>query len=126
MSLPRTEVEGVRRGVNGAQRDAESHNPSYPAREHFHEKAELEKLLQFWDERIRSARQTLSALGSHTKRESFTRLFHQMQGASDQLAESVRRLPLETGGLYDDDRERFKQAIAALERLWKTWEQAGD
>ena len=37
------------------------------------------------------------------------RLYHQMQGARDQVAEAVRRLPLEVGGLYHEDHERFTE-----------------
>ena len=53
------------------------------------------------------------------------RLYLQMLGARDQLAEAARRMPLETGDLYDEDKERFEQAVAALERVWQRWEKAG-
>jgi hypothetical protein len=49
------------------------------------------------------------------------RLYHQMLGACDQLAEGLRRLPLETGALYDEDCERLKSAEAALGRLFEQW-----
>ena len=44
-----------------------------------------------------------------------------MLGARDQIAEAVRRLPMEVGGLYEEDRHRLDEAVAALERLSRTW-----
>jgi hypothetical protein len=111
--------------TDGADLAAPFHNPSYPERDHLLESAELEKAVQFWDERLRAIRQKLNSLGSHPDQAAFVRLYHQMQGARDQLAESRRRLPLETGDLYREDKHRFDQAVAALDRLWKRWEQAG-
>ena len=52
----------------------------------------------------------LTALGSHPHRDEYERLYFQMQGALDQMAEAVRRMPLETGTLYDEDRERLTSA----------------
>ncbi len=49
-------------------------------------------------------------------------MFHQLQGARDQVAEGVRRLPLEAGELYHEDKERFEQAVAAFDRVWPKWE----
>jgi hypothetical protein len=46
-------------------------------------------------------------------------------GARDQVAESVRRIPLETGDLYHEDKERFEQALAAFDRVLKRWAQVG-
>jgi hypothetical protein len=94
-------------------------------RDHFHESAELQKALASCEERLRAARQKLSSLGSHPNRAIFTRLYHQMLGARDQIAESTRRLPLEAGVLYHEDKERFKQAMAACDRVWQRWEKAG-
>jgi hypothetical protein len=48
-----------------------------------------------------------------------------MLGARDQIAEGVRRLPLETGALYDEDHERYKEAVAAFERVYRRWEGGG-
>jgi len=89
------------------------------------ESAELEKAVRSCDERIRSAREKLSSVGNHPKQATFVRLYHQMLGARDQVAESRRRMPLETGDLYHEDKERFEQAMAALDRLWRSWEQTG-
>jgi hypothetical protein len=100
------------------------HNPTYPVRDHFQESAALEAALRSCDERVRSAQQKLSALGNHPNQAQFVRLYHQMLGARDQISEARRRLPLETGDLYHEDQERYKQAIAALDRLWRSWEKA--
>ena len=45
-----------------------------------------------------------------------------MMGARDQMAEAVRRMPLETGILYDEDAERLRHAEAALVRLLPQWD----
>jgi hypothetical protein len=92
-------------------------NPTYPQRVHFHERAALEATLQSCNERVRAIDQKLAALSSHPRRAEFERSYHQLRGARDQLAEAVRRLPLETGTLYDEDKERFEQALAAFERV---------
>jgi hypothetical protein len=52
------------------------------------------------------------------------RLYHQLLGARDQIAECARRMPLETGELYQEDKERFAQATGALERVWQRWEKS--
>ena len=124
MSAPPLETETGSPPAEGSQPTDLVHNPAYPVRNHFHESAELEAALQSAEERIRMAHQKLSALGNHANQSTLIRLFHQMLGARDQIAESRRRLPLETGGLYHEDRERFKQAIAALDRVWRLWEKA--
>jgi hypothetical protein len=64
-------------------------------------------------------------LASHAQKPLFGRLYSQMQGARDQVAEAVRRLPMEVGGLYHEDHERLEQAKAAIERTWRRWEKAG-
>ncbi len=69
--------------------------------------------------------QKLTALGNHPERPTFERLYHQLLGARDQVAESARRLPLETGDLYGEDKERFEQALAAFDRILKRWVKAG-
>jgi len=89
------------------------------------ESAELEKAVRSCDERIGSARQKLSSMGNHPEQATFVRFYHQMLGARDQVAESRRRMPLETGDLYHEDKERVEQAMAALDRLSRSWEQTG-
>jgi hypothetical protein len=101
------------------------HNPSYPARNHFHEREELEESLRAAEERVSAARQKLSALTSHPQRAAFVRLYHQMMGARDQIAECAGRIPLEAADLYQEDKERYVQAVAALERTWEKWQTSG-
>lgn len=100
-------------------------SPTYPPRVHFAERAEMEQRLSSIDERIQSARRKLETLGERPDRARLDRLYFQMLGARDQVAESIRRLPLETGALYDEDRERYEQALAAFERTHRRWEAGG-
>jgi hypothetical protein len=97
-------------------------NPSYPAREHLHEKPHWQSVLQGVEGRIATARQKLGALGSDARRPAFERIYFQMLGARDQVADAVKRLPLETGHLYEEDRHRAEEAVAALDRLFKNWD----
>jgi hypothetical protein len=97
-------------------------NPTYLVRDHFLERAELEQTVQACSERINSARQKLESVAKHPQKASLVRLYFQMLGARDQLAESARRMPLETGTLYHEDKERYEQAKAALDRLWRNWD----
>jgi hypothetical protein len=97
-------------------------SPTYPQRVHFHERAALEETLRSCDERIQAIRQKLDTLANHPRRADYERIYHQMVGARDQIAESVRRLPLETGALYHEDKERYDQAVAACERTFSRWE----
>jgi hypothetical protein len=101
------------------------HNPSYPARTHYHERDELERSLRSALERINKAHQKLSSLAGDPRAAVLVRLYHQMLGARDQIAACVRRMPLETGELYEGDRERYAQAVAALERTWQKWQAGG-
>ena len=100
-------------------------NPSYPQRVHFAERQPLEEKLREWDERIAAIGRKLAELGSHPKLEVYECLYHQMQGSLDQMSEAVRRMPLETGTLYDEDRQRLASAEAALSRLFQRWEAVG-
>ena len=99
-------------------------SPTYPERVHVHERGQLEEALRTCDQRLSAALQKLNVLANHAEKPRFVRLYHQMRGARDQVAEAVRRLPLEAGGLYNEDRERFLQAVEAMERTWRRWEQA--
>ncbi len=105
--------------------DAAARNPSYPQRAHLGEKKELEETLLSWDQKIDELARKFSSLGTDSRREDYERLYHQMLGARDQMAETVRRLPLETGDLYDEDHERFESARSALERLVQRWDAIG-
>jgi hypothetical protein len=97
-------------------------NPSYPQRVHFGERKELHDKLASWDEKIAAMGKKLATLGTHRQRSAYERLYHQMLGARDQMAECVRRMPLETGILYDEDRERLTCAEAALARTLQRWD----
>src|SRR5262249_61669384 len=100
-------------------------NPSYPQRVHLHEREELEQVLRSCEERIRISEKKLAALGNNPRRADFERTYIQMRGAADQVAEAVRRLPLETGALYDEDKERFELAVQAFDRAYRRWESVG-
>jgi hypothetical protein len=97
-------------------------NPSYPQRVHIHERAHWQGVLKTSQDRVATARQELNALANSPARATFERLFVQMLGACDQVAEAARRLPGETGDLYDEDHHRLEEAVAALDRVWKQWE----
>ena len=97
-------------------------SPTYPQRTHFSERKELLDRLAAWDEKIAAMVRKIATLGSHPNRGTYERLYHQMQGVRDQMAECVRRMPLETGSLYDEDRERLTNAEAALARTFQRWD----
>jgi hypothetical protein len=99
-----------------------AHNPSYPRRTHFSERTQLEEVLRSCEERLSSARKKLIAARGQADEETRARTIHQLEGARDQIAETVRRLPLEAGELYHEDRERYQQAVAAFDRIWRKWE----
>jgi hypothetical protein len=100
-------------------------NPSYPQRTHFHEREQLEESLHGVEVRLDAARGKLNAESAHAQDSERLRLYHQMLGARDQIAECVNRLPLEAAELYVEDKERYEQAVAAFERLWRKWERTG-
>ena len=100
-------------------------NPSYPKRTHFGEQKPLLESLRSWNQKLEAAAKKLQVLGNSRHRPALERLYHQAMGARDQLAEAVRRLPREAGALHDEDRERLRDAEAALARLAKQWEAAG-
>src|SRR4051812_23948207 len=97
-------------------------NPSYPAREHLLEKPHWQSVLQSVEGRLAVARQKLGVLGNDARRPAFDRIYSQMLGARDQVADAVRRLPLETGHLYEEARHRAEEAVAALDRLFQKWD----
>ena len=45
-----------------------------------------------------------------------------MLGARDQVADAARRLPMETGDLYEEDKHRLEAGVAALDRVFQKWE----
>ena len=97
-------------------------NPSYPQRVHVHERAHWQGIMQQCEERIFKARQKLKVLPPGPNRALFERLFFQMEGARDQVADAARRLPGETGDLYEEDRHRLEEAVAALDRVFRRWD----
>ncbi len=96
-------------------------NPSYPQRIHLGERQALLAILQSCDDRLDGFRQKLDVVGKRADRPTYERLFLQLQGARDQVADAVRRLPLEAGSLYHEDRERLQAASEAFDRLAKRW-----
>ncbi len=97
-------------------------NPSYPQRVHLRERSHWQGVLKSCEDRIATARQKLSRLGNGPHQAVFERLYAQMLGARDQVADAVRRLPMETGDLYEEDRHRAEEAVAALDRVFQRWE----
>ncbi len=93
-------------------------SPSYPQRVHVRERPHWQGVLTSWEDRIEQVR---AGLATSARDPVKARLFAQMLGARDQIAESVRRLPQEVGDLYEEDRHRLEQAVAALERLFARW-----
>jgi hypothetical protein len=92
-------------------------NPSYPQRTHVKERTHWEGVLKHWQEKIDEESAKLGP-NSHADRH---RLFSQMLGARDQIAEAVRRLPQEMGDLYTEDKHRLELAVASLERIFRAW-----
>ncbi len=90
-------------------------NPAYPQRVHIHERAHWQGVLRSCEDRIAMGRQKMSVLRAGPNRAAFERLYAQMLGARDQVADAVRRLPGETGDLYEEDRHRLEQAVAAAQ-----------
>jgi hypothetical protein len=79
-------------------------------------------MLEQCEERIVMARQKMNVLGNSPNRPGFERLFAQMLGCRDQVADAARRLPMEVGDLYEEDKHRLLEAVAALDRVFKRWE----
>ena len=99
-------------------------NPAYPQRVHIQERSHWQGVLQQCEERVATARQKLNVLSALAPgREKFERLFAQMLGARDQVADAAQRLPGETGDLYAEDKHRLEEGVAALERVKKQWDE---
>ena len=97
--------------------------PSYPQRVHIHERAQWQGVLKSCDDRISVALKKLNVLGpAAPNRAAFERLYAQMLGARDQVYDAARRLPGETGDLYEEDHHRLHEAVAALDRVLKQWD----
>ncbi len=97
-------------------------NPSYPQRIHLLERPHWEGVLRTCEQRIATARHKLDVLGPGPNRVVFERLYSQMLGARDQVADAVRRLPMETGELYEEDKHKLEEAVKSLDRVFARWE----
>jgi hypothetical protein len=98
-------------------------NPAYPQRVHIQERAHWQGVLRACEERIAPYLQKLSAIVPNSPdRPRFERLYAQMLGARDQVADAARRLPGEVGDLYKEDRHRLEEAVAALDRVIGKWD----
>lgn len=97
-------------------------NPSYPQRVHVHERAHWQGVLQAAEDRIALARQKMNVPGSSPDRATLERSYAQMLGARDQIADAARRLPMEVGALYEEDKHLLEQAVAALDRVFLRWD----
>ena len=87
-------------------------SPTYPQRVHIRERAKWQAVLTSWDEKIASSRASSRLSGEQAEI-----VFAQMAGARDQIAEAVKRLPMEVGEMYEEDKHRLEAGVAALERL---------
>lgn len=96
-------------------------NPSYPARTHQAERAELEALIASCDEKIADVRKKLGLLAAHPRRAEYEVLFHQLQGSRDQIADMTLRMPREAADLYREDHERLEFARQAFDRTLARW-----
>jgi hypothetical protein len=98
-------------------------NPSYPQRAHIHERAKWEAVLKNCEDQVGAARRKLAVLGNRPNRARLERLYVQMLGARDQVADAARRLPGETGDLYEEDHHRLEEAVVALDRVQRLWKE---
>ena len=96
-------------------------SPSYPQRVHIRERAQWQAVLAGAEEKLRAAQQKFAVLGPGADREKYSLLLAQLAGARDQIADAVRRLPMEVGGLYDEDKHRVEEAEKAVERILARW-----
>jgi len=123
-SQPASEAETDAEGrTTTAPRDAR-HNPSYPARTHTHERPHWLGVLRSCDDKIATALQGLDGLAGSGDRPRRDRLHAQLLGCRDQVAGAVRRLPGETGDLYEEDKHSLEEAVAALDRVLAQWDAA--
>jgi hypothetical protein len=118
VSVPESNLQPVSQAATPDPRK----NPSYPQRVHVQERAHWQQVLARCEEQIATARPKLSALDSSPHRAAYERLFAQMLGCRDQVADAARRLPMETGDLYEEDKHRLEEAVAALDRIVKKWD----
>jgi hypothetical protein len=101
-------------------------NPSYPQRTHIRERAKWDDVMRSCDTKLSRALTELAAMPDGPARAEAQRLVAQIAGARDQVADMARRLPMEVGHPYDEDRERLEFAVEALERVLARWERRTD
>jgi hypothetical protein len=116
------EIENRRGALPESKAIEPYRNPSYPQRDHFSERARLLEALRTCEERVAEARRKLDADSRLASDAGAVRFYHQLLGVRDQVAECARRMPLEAGELYTEDKEILERAIAAGERVWQRWE----
>jgi hypothetical protein len=97
-------------------------SPSYPQRVHIGERARWEGTLTNWKDKVAAVKRKLDVILPGPEREPYDKLFFQMRGAVDQIADAVKRLPMEVGSMYEEDLHRLREAEAALERLLLKWD----
>ncbi|MFO0958455.1 MAG: hypothetical protein U0800_13660 [Isosphaeraceae bacterium] len=97
-------------------------NPSYPQRVHIGERARWKGVLDAWQGRIDDVRRRLDHIAPGPKRAPYEKVYFQMCGARDQIAEAAARLPMEVDHMYHEDLRRLKEAVSALERLFARWD----
>lgn len=121
-SQPVSEAESLTPAVPQTNAVSPLKNPSYPARVHVNERARLRDVVRSCGERLDAARKKLDVVPAGSpQRAAFERLYAQMLGACDQVADCARRIPGETGGLYEEDHHRLEEALAALDRVEARW-----
>ena len=120
MSKPQPSSEGESSSTRTAPVDPKK-NPSYPSRQHLREKGHWQGVLKDAEAQIAPFLQRLGATSNHPDRAKYERLYAQMCGARDQIADAIRRLPGETGDLYEEDKHRVEEAVTALNRLAQRW-----
>ncbi len=94
-------------------------NPSYPERTHYSERPVLEQHLKGCNQLLDECRRKLSVIRDEKDRTHYTRIYHQLIGARDQLADMTSRIPREAGDLYEEDHHLLDEALSAIERLRK-------
>ena len=124
MTTPANELE-TKANSDGLASIESYRNPTYPKRDHYGDRPRLEQALRLSEERIAKALEQLEGVIEPAGERCCARLYHQLLGIRDQIAESVRRMPVETGELYREDKERFDQAAAALDGVWQQWQKIG-
>ncbi|APW60402.1 hypothetical protein [Paludisphaera borealis] len=97
-------------------------NPSYPERTHQADRAGLATTLKSCDEKITAVRKKLGLLANHPRRAEYEKIFHQLQGGRDQIADAASRMPREAGELYHEDAERLEFAKQAFARFMARWD----